>query len=282
MKKTSWKAAWATGVALVFLMNSTALSVEFQSPRTQALGGAGRAGPWLTDSIYLNPSFGSYVPIYALTGAYTSYDGGRSYNVSVQDSRAEFLQAGAGYTKREQNSVVSLGASHTFAKTLGLGLGSKILIDQPGDKMTSDFILSTSYIALPWAYASVVIDNLMQGQEQKARNLYRTAYLGLKLIPTKKVEFFVDPFVSPDYAGGKKAGYNAGVELGVMNDFFLRLGKYQDAEVPHLNQRGSGFSYGFGWFGPKLSLDYAVQRTLTTHSGGGMNTAHSGSASIFF
>jgi hypothetical protein len=279
MKKTCGKASL---LALVFLMISTSHAVEFQSPRTQALGGAGRAGPWLTDSIYLNPSFGSYLPLYALTGAYTSYDGGRNYNISVQDSRAEFLQAGAGFTKREQNSVISLGASRSFAKTLGLGLGSKILVDNHTDKMTSDFVLSTSYIALPWAYASMVVDNLMQGSEQKARNLYRTAYLGLKIIPTKKVEFFVDPFVSPDYPGGNKAGYHAGVELGVMNDFFLRLGKFQDAEVPQLNQRGSGFGYGFGWFGPKLSLDYAVQRTLTTHSGGGLNTAHSGSMSIFF
>jgi hypothetical protein len=279
MKKSCRKAA--LGI-LVFLMNSTALAVEFQSARTQALGGAGRGGPWLTDSIYLNPSFGSYQPIYALTSAYTSYQGGRNYNISVQDSRAEFLQAGAGFTKREQNSAVNFGASRVFAKTLGIGLGSKILIDHPSDKMTSDFILSTSYIALPWAYASLVVDNLLQGSEQKARNLYRTAYLGLKMIPTKKVEFFVDPFFSPDYAKGKKAGYQAGAELGVMNDFFLRFGKYQDAEVPHLNDRGSGFSYGFGWVGPKLSLDYSTQRTLSTHSGGGINTAHTGSLSVFF
>jgi hypothetical protein len=279
MKKALANAALT---ALVFLMISEAGAVEFQSPRTQALGGAGRAGPWLTDSIYLNPSFGSYAPLYALTGAYTSYEGGRNYNVSVQDSRAEFLQAGAGFTKREHNSVVSLGASRAFGRTFGVGLGSKILIDTPSDKMTSDFILSTSYIALPWAYASFVVDNLVQGSEQKARNLYRTAYLGLKLIPAKKVEIFVDPFVSPDYPGAKKAGYNAGIELGVMDDFFLRLGKYQDAEIPQLNGRGSGFSYGLGWLGPKISLDYAVQRTLTTHSGGGMNTAHSGSVSIFF
>jgi hypothetical protein len=279
MKKALANAAL---LAMVFLMISKAGAVEFQSPRTQGLGGAGRGGPWLTDSIYLNPSFGSYVPLYALTGAYTSYEGGRNYNVSVQDSRSELLQAGAGFTKREHNSVVSLGASRAFGRTFGVGLGSKMLIDTPGNKMTSDFILSSSYIALPWAYASVVVDNLMQGSEQKARNLYRTAYLGLKLIPAKKVEIFVDPFVSPDYPGTKKAGYHAGVELGVMNDFFLRLGKFQDAEIPQLNQRGSGFSYGMGWFGPKISLDYAMQRTLSTHSGGGINTAQSGSVSIFF
>ena len=269
-------------IAASFLLLSSAQAVEFQSPRTLGLGGAGRAGPWLTDSIYLNPSFASYTPIYILSGAYTGFNHGRNYNVSVQDSRTEIFQAGAGYTKREQNTAVNFGASKAFMKTLGVGVGSKLLFDNGTGTLTSDFNVSTSYIATQWMYVSIVIDNLIAGQEQTNRHLIRTAYAAFKFIPTKKVEFFVDPFFSPDYNGGKKAGYHAGIELGIMDDLYFRAGKFQDADITHLNTRGSGFGIGGAWVGPKMSLEYAMSRALTTHSGVGFTTAQSGSILIYF
>jgi hypothetical protein len=269
-------------IAAIFLVFSGAQAVEFQSPRTLSLGGAGRAGPWLTDSIYLNPSFASYTPIYVLSGAYTGFNQGRNYNVSVQDSRTEIFQAGAGFTKREQNTAINLGASKAFMKSLGVGVGSKLLFDNGSGIMTSDFNVSSSYIAAQWMYVSVIIDNLIAGQAQTNRQLIRTGYVAFKFIPTKKVEFFVDPFFSPDYSGGKKAGYHAGIELGIMDDLYFRVGKFQDAEITHLNTRGSGFGIGGAWVGPKLSLEYAMSRALSTHSGVGFTTAQSGSVLIYF
>ena len=257
-------------------------AIEYQSPRTLGLGGAGRAGPLLNDAIYLNPSFGSYNPIYSLSGGYTSFSGGRNYNVSIQDSRTEMFQAGAGYTKREQNSVVSLGASKSILKGLGIGVGSKLLLDNGTNKMTSDFLVSASYLASHWMYASIILDNLIADGNRTSRNLNRTLYTAFKFIPTKKVELFFDPLYSPSYSGGRKSGYSAGVELGLLSDFYLRMGKFQDAEITHLDTRGSGFGYGLGWIGPKLNLEYALSRALSTHSGGSQVDAHSGSMTVYF
>ncbi len=279
MKKTSLLLA---AYLAVFVAFSGAGAVEFQSPRTLALGGAGRAGPWLTDSIYLNPSFASYTPRYVLSGAYTGFGTGRNYNVSVQDSRAEVVQAGVGYTKREQNASVNLGASKAFFKKLGVGLGSKFIFDNETGTMTPDFSLSGSYIALPWMYASLIIDNLVAGQDQVARKLHRTFHPSFKFIPTKQIGIFFDPFYSPAYSDGKKSGYSVGIEAGILNDFYLRVGKFQDADITHLNTRGSGFGYGLAWVGPRLSAEYGVSRALSTHSGAGFTTAHSGSVIIYF
>ena len=266
----------------VFAMTPASRAVEFQSPRTLGLGGAGRAGPWLTDSIYLNPSFASYTPVYVLSGTYTGSSRGRNYNISVQDSRTETFQAGAGFTKRDQNNAVNIGASRAFMKTLGVGVGSKLLFDSGSGTTTADFTVSSSYIASDWLYGAVVVDNLIGGPDQTSRNLHRTVYGALKLIPTKKIGVFIDPFYSPAYSRGPKGGYHAGIELGLLDDLYFRAGKYQDADIAHLNTRGSGFGIGGAWVGPKLSLEYAMSRALSTHSGIGFTTAQSGSIMIFF
>lgn len=254
----------------------TAHAVEFHSPRTLGLGGAGRATPLLNDAIYLNPSYASFAPVYSLSGAYEPFNpGGRNYNISVQDSRTELFQAGLGFTKREGNSSINVGASKLAVDRLGIGIGSKFIINDETKKMTTDLIFSTSYIGLQWMYSTLVIDNLLG-------NFDRTLYFGFKFIPTQNVNIYLDPFYSPKYAGGNKAGYHFGLEFGLLADFFFRVGKYQDAEVPYLNTRGNGFGLSAGWIGPKINLDYALSRAIQTHRGDALTTVNSFATTIFF
>ena len=261
---------------------SNASATEYQSPRTLALGGAGRAGPLLNDSIYLNPSYASFTPIYSLSGGYTWFNAGRNYNVSVEDSRTSFLQAGIGFTRREQNSAASFGMSKQVIQQLGFGLGSKIIIDDHTNKTTTDLLFATSYIAMPWLYASIIVDNLIQSAVGKQRNLFRTFYAGIKFIPTKEVEIYVDPLYSPDYTAGNKTGLSIGLEFGLLADFYLRFGKMIDAEVTYLNTRGSGYGVGLGWIGPRINFDYSLSRVSSSHSGLDSNSAHSLATTIFF
>lgn len=271
---------------LVIFISLTTLpssfAVEYQSPRTLALGGSGRAAPLLNDSILMNPSYASFTPIYSLSTGYTWYNQGRNYNVSVQDSRTEMFQAGASFTKREQNAAINIGASRTLIERLGVGLGSKFILDNGTNKMTSNFLFSTSYIGLQYLYSALIIDNLLEGDERIQRKLYRTFFVGLKFIPTKEVEIFLDPFYSPNYTGGKKAGYSVGVEFGLMSDLYLRMGKFQDAEIAHLNTRGEGFGLGMGWIGPRINFDYSMNRVTASHAGTPLVTAHAVSTTIFF
>ena len=263
-------------------MISSAKGLEFQSPRTLGLGGAGRAAPWLTDSIYLNPSYASFSPIYTLSGTFTGFDQGRNYNVSIQDSRTESLQAGVGFTKREQNASVNLGASRAFEKKWGIGLGTKIILDQPSNRWTTDFTVSGSLVANNWLNVAVVVDNLIAGTEQRTRNLHRTIYAATRLVVVRKIQFYFDPFFSPDYSTGNKGGFSVGTEIGMLDDLYLRLGRSVDAEIPHFNTRGSGYGFGIAWVGPKICLEGAISRTLAAHGSGPIGTAQSGSVQIFF
>jgi hypothetical protein len=267
---------------LFFLMISGANAVEFQSPRTLGLGGAGRAAPWLTDAIYLNPSFASFSPIYTLSGTFTGFDQGRNYNFSVQDSRTELLQAGVGFTKREENAAVNIGASRAFAKKWGVGLGSKILLDQPSNRMTADFNVSGSVLATEWLNMSLIVDNLIANADQRSRNLHRTLYAATRLIAARKIQLYFDPFFSPDYPGGSKGGFTAGAEIGMLEDLYLRIGRSVDAEIAHLNTRGSGYGIGVGWVGPKISLEGAIHKTLSAHGGRPTGTAQSAAVQIYF
>ena len=267
-----------TLTAISFLLAPTlSHAIEYQSPRTLGLGGSGRATPLLGDSIYLNPSYASYAPIYSLSGGYSFLDPqARTYNVSVQDSRTEIFQAGVGYTKREDSSAVNIGASRIAIERLAVGIGSKFIINNQTRKMTADFIYSTSYIGLfETVYTSFVIDNLLN-------NFSRTFYLGLKYNPTKNVNVFLDPFYSPTYNLGKKAGFHLGVELGLLADFAFRIGKFQNGEIPSLNTRGDGFGLGLGWMGPRISLDYAFARATQTDRGDSLTTIHSFATTVFF
>ena len=165
---------------------------------------------------------------------------------------------------------------------LGFGLGSKILLDDGTNKMTSDFIFSSSFIATQWMYTALVVDNLIQSSDARTRNLYRTFYAAFKFIPTKEVEFYLDPLYSPDYAAGTKAGFSLGVELGLLADFYLRAGRFVDAEIEYLNTRGAGYGVGLGWIGPRINFDYALSRVLSSHINVGNMTAHALTTTIFF
>jgi len=201
--------------------------------------------------------------------------------VSVQDSRTDILQAGVAYTKRERNSAINIGASRQIVKQVGFGLGSKFIIDNNTSKVTSDMSFATTYIAQEWVYVSIVVDNLIQSEEAKQRNLFRTVFVAFKFIPTKEVEFFFDPLYSPDYRGGNKAGFSLGLELGLLSDFYLRGGKFVDGEITHLDTRGSGYGLGIGWIGPRINFDYAYNRVTSSHTNV-ITAAHAVSTTIFF
>ncbi len=250
--------------------------------RVLGLGGAGRAAPTLTDGVYMNPSYSSFIPIYSLTMDYTKFNGGRTYNATVQDSRTEMFQAGLGFTRRDQNAAINIGASKQALQNLGFGLGTKILIDDATKNLTFDGSFSTSFLANEWFATSLIIDNLMQSKAGVARNLYRTFYLGTKFKTLDVVQIYIDPVYSPSYAAGKKAGYAAGIELGIMADIFLRFGQFINSDVPYINTHGSGFGMGFGWMGPKLFVDYGYHHVGSTDSGLTSVNAHSLSFTVFF
>lgn len=266
-----------------------ALASDFHSPRTAALGGSGHAGPLLNDSIYLNPSFSSFLPTYSVGTSYLKFTGdsgasepkyyGRNYSVSVQDGRSELFQAGAAYARREDATFLHLGASRAFVQSFGFGVGGKFRFDDGGGESVQDFTFATTWVASQWLQVALIVDNVIQNEAARENRLYREVILATKVNLEGAVLAYLDPHYAPSVQSGDRLGYEAGLEFVVFSDFFLRVGKFQSASIPHQgNLRGRGVGFGAGWVGPRLALDYGVQRVLEPRH----STAHTFGGTIFF
>jgi hypothetical protein len=278
--------------AAISLTRSIALATDFQSPRTMGIGGAGHAAPLLNDSIYMNPSFGSFLPTYSISANYLFFDGpvkntpagpmeqhGRNYNASLQDGRSELFQAGVGYTHRDDASFVHVGASRAVIQRLGVGLGGKFYFNTATHSSGRDMTFSVSGIPLDFLNASFVIDNLIQYGSGIPHGLYREFILGTKVNIQNLVLIYFDPHLVPDYpVNGERFGHELGLEIPLMSDLFIRFGNFRNALVPFEAMRGRGWTLGAGWVGPKVSLDYAMSRVIESQSA----IAHNFGMTIYF
>jgi len=251
---------------------SRCFASDFQSPRTAALGGAGHAGPLLNDAIYMNPSYSSFLPTYAISGNYewANYqDGSYKYkilNASVQDGRNELFQAGVAYTHRDDGNFIHLGAGRSiFPNRLGLGLGGKLFMPANTSGVhVFDSTFSVTGVPTEMIQTAFVIDNLLQTQTGLQYGLYREFILGTKFNVQKIVLVYLDPHYVPSLTSASTFGYEAGAEWPIFNDFFLRGGLFHSSNVPTLGNgtRGNGFGMGVGMLGPRFSVDYGISRVL--------------------
>lgn len=253
------------------LFGLTAFGADFHSPRTDGLGGAGHASPLLTDAIYLNPSFTSFVQNHAVSAEYLLYNGGtvntpvgpsnyygHNLNVSILDGSSESLfQAGAGYTVRNDASLIHVGASKSFLERYGVGMGSKVIF--PSDGSNTHYFegsISASSILSSWFQTSFIVDNLFETATYYG--FYREFILGTKFNVDSIILLLFDPNWTPDYpTGGSHLGYQMGVEFPFFRALFLRIGMFKNSMVPFENLRGDGYGVGLGWVAPRISFDYA-------------------------
>lgn len=252
---------------LGFFCVATTFASDFQSPRTLALGGAGHAGPSLNDSIYLNPSNTSFQQTYGISMSDLRFgNNGRNLNISVQDGRSEFFQAGVGYTRKNNLNILTVGASKSVLEQFGIGLSGKFLYPStPGSGQSETVrssMLSMTFAPSQSLQFAAIADNLFESDTGKRYNLYREFILGSKLNLENILTLYFDPHWTPSLPQ-QVYGYEAGAEVGIFKDFFLRVGKFKNASIPHQDGvRGQGYSFGAGWLAPKLSLDFAMSHDI--------------------
>jgi hypothetical protein len=250
------------------------MASDFQSPRTAALGGAGHASPMLNDSIYLNPSFVSFMPSYSFSANYSFFKGppacedcgpsdphGHALNVSIQDGRSELFQAGVGVTLLDDRKALNIGASRAIVQQLGIGIGGKwILPETESPDLKWDSLASITFLPMDWLQLAAIVDNVFQYDENIPFGLYREYILATKFNAMNIVLVYLDPHLAP--SAPDSFGHEAGLEFPVMSDFFFRVGHFRNANVPAANVRGTGFSTGLGWVAPASSFDFGFQRML--------------------
>ncbi len=268
----------------LFQCSVVCFSSDFQSPRSIGLGGSGHAAPLLNDSIFLNPSFASFLPTYSFGANYLAFSNpdatsnGKYLNFSVQDGRSELFQAGAAYTQRVDGTFIHIGASKSFVHRFGFGLGGKFFFNHKTFAAGRDANISTTAIVSEWLQAAAILDNVFETQEGLNRGLYREMILGLKFNINSILMVYLDPHYTPSLPIPERKGFEAGVEFVFMSDLYLRLGYYKNATIAYEATRGRGFGAGVGFVAPRLSIDYGFSRVLEP----ALATAHTIGATVYF
>lgn len=258
------------------LMSATsAYSADFHSPRTTGIGGSGHAAPLLNDATYLNPSFVSLLKSYSLSYSFLKYNGsesqpdtnpqgfyGRSFNFSVQDGRTKMFQAGVGYTVKENRSILNVAISRSVHQRVGLGVGGKFLFPAGtgASNAIQDAIVSGTFVASQAIQTVLIVDNLIETDRGKTQGLYREVILGSKIIVLGQLVLYFDPHYAPSLEGPFRLGHEAGLELSLMSDLFIRVGQFRNSNVPYQSERGNGWALGLGWVGPRIGIDYGYKR----------------------
>ncbi len=288
-RKTGLSVLWVNFLFAVFSLN-IAKAADIYSARTYGLAGGGHAAPLLTDAIYMNPSYIAYLKSYVVNFTFNRFDGdpspanyyGRNFTFAIQDGRTEMFQAGISYTVKEQGQYIHFALAKLLLERMGVGAGLKLFFNsQPGAPNSTDLIISASYIPLSWMQASITIDNLLGTQNGRSINQYREFIVGTKFSVMDIVLAYFDPHFTPDLAEGK-FGFEGGLEFTPFRDIYLRIGKMQNSIIPFMSQVGSGWAFGGGWVGPRLSFDYGYMRVLENQGTFPQSSAHVFSVSVYF
>jgi hypothetical protein len=253
---------------------------EFRSPRSTALGGAGHANPLLNDSVFQNPSFASFLPVYSWSGNFKALGEGRgrAYSVSVLDGRSELFQASAAYTVRDELTALHFGASRKVHPKMTVGVGAQLYYSKAKDRFDSsrNLSLSTTIAPADWLQLAVIGENLVTSSETSQLGLEREVILGTKFKITEKVLLYADPRArlgsSSERSDNPALAYEAGGEFQIFKDLYLRMGTFRNILHPDLRLRSRGFGYGIGWVAPRLSFDFAIERILVPQDRVSMNS----------
>jgi hypothetical protein len=253
-------------IGFLTVFSVSAMASDFHSARTEALGGAGHAAPLLNDAIYLNPAFASFLPSYSFSADYGFYSGGAVNpdgsnffhgdvsNVSIQDGRSQVFQAGVAGSQFEDAQELHIGASKAIIKQLGVGIGSKFIFPNDGNPVDRDLTFSLAGVISDMFQAVFVVDNLLDSNPGE-HGMYREYIVGTKINVLGILMLYIDPHYVPDLP--VSWGYESGAELTFFKDFFFRGGLFENSQIPYESARGNGYSFGAGWLGPRISIDYA-------------------------
>ena len=273
----------------LFLGAPLALATDYQSPRAAALGGASRANPILNDSIYLNPSFSSFLPTYSLALGWSTYRGtpqygARAYNISILDGRSPLFQAGVGYTVKDGGSHIHVAGAKAILERLSVGVGAKFFMSRDRDvRSAQDLSFGVTYIPNESFQFALVSENLLETEDGKSQNWNRNVILGSQFNVMNIFSLMVDGQYTPEISSNTRGGYALGAEFKVMSDFYLRGGTFQNMIVPFARAQGRGASFGIGWIAPRISLDYAFTRLLSSPVAGIPSaSSHQFSATMYF
>jgi hypothetical protein len=268
-------------ILLGFPALAKAQTLEIETARAQAMGGAFRALGFDNSAIDLNPAgLGQFKKVEFTPGYQRSVDA-REYAmvVSLSDSLTNAAGTGTAFEyrrRRSQSDVIQDGfESYRYVLAVGfpvipdqawVGVSTKyfkVSHDDPAIKDRTGFTSDLGILYRPMKYVALAgtFDNLVNGNQAEAP---RSITGGIALLPT---EWFVaSGDVFSDLASQKqeKTGWALGAQLSPAPQFALRAGLYQEAlptrKTPTDDLRSRQYwTGGVGLISENGTIDYAFR-----------------------
>jgi hypothetical protein len=254
---------------LFLTVNANAL--DFESARTTGLSGSGRGGPLMTDTIFVNPSALAFQNVQALSGTFDWLTNPASppgttnhlFNGSVVDGKNQYVDAGLAFTRRPDLDLIHLalakqvmpwGAIGATVKRFSSGSANPQSINQVtgfDGGLSAAVVIPADMLASPQVSFGLTAENLIHDAAKEATIGPRQLGGGVKATFEKLLALYADAVVNQSNVSGAWTTYSGGAEIGLGSDFYIRGGLS--------GYRQKGWSYGVGWTGPKIAINYGFQ-----------------------
>ena len=252
-------------------MSNTAFSGlhEFETTRLKSTAGAGVAGIFVEEAAFLNPAslaFHESASLYLQRDMLQFKDSAgniiqkpKSSGVVISDGNAN-LSGSISYTFQEEGAFKrkkwGLATSAPLSKESALGASLRKVKDENTTRKTSvDYyqtVFGVTHSVDPQTSLGVVVYDAFNSKAGETKAIVGAQHIFVDYL-TLMFDFGAN-YNSDEISDSLL--YRGGVQVRVLNDFYLRFGAFNNKEK---QEKGNGF--GLVWEQPRLSLGFALKNT---------------------
>jgi hypothetical protein len=242
---------------------------EFETTHMKSMGGTGVAGVYMEESAFLNPAslaFFNLGDVYVQRDMlqFKNSEGNivqkpKSTGIVLADGNASlsgslsYVAQEEGTYKRERWGLTAAGPisdKSSFGSSIRKTKDENSLTNQSEDYYQT--VIGVTHALSAQTSLGIVAYDAFNSKAKETK-----ALLGLQHV-------FVDYItIAGDFGGdytsddiSKTLLYRGGVQVKILNDFFLRFGAFNDK-----SRQETGNGYGLAWIQPKLAFEFAMKNT---------------------
>lgn len=235
----------------------------------KSMAGTGVAGVYMEESAFLNPAS---LAFFTLGDVYVQRDNLQFKNskgdivqkaknsaVVIADGNAS-LSGSLSYTSQEEGSLKrsrwGLTASAPLNETSSFGTSIRKTTEKNSLTNTElgyyQTVIGVTHALTPQTSLGVVAYDAFNSNAKETK-----AIIGVQQVFAESITFAADfggNYTAEDIT--KTLLYRGGVQLRVLEDFYIRFGAFNDKSR---QEKGNG--YGIAWIQPKLAFEFALKNT---------------------
>lgn len=266
----------------IFSLSSFAHAEIYTGAISSALGGTGRAGMKGTESVFLNPALVPLHQGYELTGYYRDgYIDTRQHRQAwglgaLDQGRDVWFPGSLHYFRtRDAGRTTAAADGELWHAAIGQAMNESFSFGVSGYRLTTDvtgdrdyeqwnFSIGTLYLVNDTLSFAYVVDNIAKPGSRVPRGLredMRQSVAG-SLALAQMVRIRMDISREERFNPDKRLKWMTGFESMTSEFFVMRIGYTRDELAD-----SKIFTAGVGFNGPRLRLDYGLQKNVERTSG---------------